>query len=131
MIMNYIKEGAMYLLENEKTIVGAMVITMSQNEDYHQINWSVDAADNEIAVIHLLSVNPDYQKQGIAKKMILESIDIAKNRMKKAVRLDALKSNTPAHRLYSSLGFEYRGTLNLYAENTGWTDFLYFEYTHI
>ena len=45
-----------------------------------------------------------------------------------AVRLDALASNTPAHKLYERLGFEYRGKQHLYAENTGWTDFFFFDY---
>ena len=39
----------------------------------------------------------------------------------------ALASNTPAHRIYERLGFEYRGMQHLYAENTGWTDFYFFE----
>ena len=46
------------------------------------------------------------------------------------IRLDALASNTPAHRIYERLGFEYRGKQHLYAENTGWTDFFFFEYKH-
>ena len=37
-------------------------------------------------------------------------------------------ANTPAHKLYERLGFEYRGTQHLYAENTGWMDFLFFEF---
>ena len=45
----------------------------------------------------------------------------------KAIRLDALASNTPAHKIYKSLGFEYKGKQYLYAENTGWTDFYFFE----
>ena len=45
-----------------------------------------------------------------------------------AIRLDALASNTPAHKIYERLGFEYRGKQHLYAENTGWTDFYFFEY---
>lgn len=129
MILNYIEQEAMYLLEEEQTIMGAMAVTMSQSDDYHCINWSVDAADDEVAVIHILCTNPDYQKQGIGKRMIRESIMLAEKEMKKAVRLDALASNTPAHQMYQSLGFEYRGKQHLYAENTGWTDFWFFEYT--
>jgi len=127
MILKYIEQEAMYLLEKEKTIIGAMAVTMCQNDDYHDINWSVNAADDEVAVVHILCVNPDYQKQGIGKRMIRESINIAKREKKKAVRLDALASNTPAHQMYVSLGFEYRGKQHLYADNTGWTDFLFFE----
>lgn len=127
MILNYIKQEAMYLLEAEDTIIGAMAVTMYQSDDYHGINWKIDATDDEVAVLHILCVNPDYQNHGIGKRLIRESILIAQKDRKKAVHLDALKSNTPAHRMYQSLGFDHRGTKHLYAENTGWTDFLFFE----
>ena len=41
--------------------------------------------------------------------------------------LDALKTNLPAQRMYEKAGFLYRGEQRLYAENTGVTDFLYYE----
>ena len=128
MILNYIEQKAMFLLEEKQMIVGAMAVTMSQSDDYHCVNWSIDVADDEVAVIHLLCINLDYQKQGIGKRMIRESIIIAEKERKKTVRLDALASNTPARQLYQSLGFKYRGKQHWYAENTGWTDFLFFEY---
>lgn len=128
MILKYIEQDAMYLLEQEQTIVGAMAVTMCQSDEYHDINWEIDADDDEVAVIHILSIHPDYQKQGIGKRMIRESINLAETEMKKVVRLDALESNKPAHKMYQSCGFVYRGQQHLYAENTGWTDFLCFEY---
>ena len=30
----------------------------------------------------------------------------------KAIRLDALASNTPAHKIYERLGFEFRGIIS-------------------
>ncbi|MDD7404248.1 MAG: GNAT family N-acetyltransferase [Butyribacter sp.] len=127
MILNYIEQEAMYLLKKDQIIIGAMAITMSQSDDYHYIDWGIEATDDEVAVIHILCINPDYQKQGIGKRMIRESIILAKKEMKKAIRLDALASNTPALQLYQSFGFKYRGKQHLYAENTGWTDFCFFE----
>ena len=59
--------------------------------------------------------------------MILEAIHLAHTRDMQAIRLDALASNTPAHKIYERLGFEYRGKQHLYAENTGWTNFYFFE----
>ena len=47
---------------------------------------------------------------------------------KKAVRLDALSCNKPAHKLYESLGFINRGTERWYAENVGWMEFFLFEF---
>ena len=127
-IKAFIEEGSLYLRREKGVIIGAMALSKHQGEEYHAIAWSLNAADDEVAVIHLLAVCPDYQGAGIGSEMVLESIQLAKNHGSKAIRLDALASNTPAHRLYERLGFVNRGVQHLYAENTGWTDFYFFEY---
>ena len=127
-IRAYINEGSMYLYRNNGKIVGAMAVTMYQSEDYHAIDWSQQVADDEVAVIHILAVSPDSQGKDIGSEMIREVIRIALSKGMQAIRLDALASNTPAHKIYKRLGFEYRGQQHLYAENTGWTDFYFFEY---
>ncbi len=99
-IRAYINEGSMYLYRERGIIIGAMAVTMYQGEDC----------------------------KGIGSEMIREAIRMAKSKGMQAIRLDALASNTPAHKLYKRLGFEYRGKQHLYAENTGWTDFYFFEY---
>lgn len=104
-----------------------MAVTMYQEEDYHAIEWSKQVADNKVAVIHILAVSPDCQGKGIGSEMVREAINLAKEKGMQAIRLDALASNIPAHRMYERLGFEYRGKQHLYAENTGWTDFYFFE----
>ena len=70
----------------------------------------------------------DAQGKGIGSEMIREAIRLAQANGMNAIRLDALASNTPAHKIYKALGFEYRGQQHLYAEHTGWTDFYFFEY---
>ena len=118
----------MYLYKENGQIVSAMAVTMYQGDDYHPIEWLQSLKDNEVAVIHILAVSPDYQGKGIGTMMISESIRLAKTNGMKGIRLDALASNTPAHKIYKNLGFEYRGKQHLFAENTGWTDFFFFEY---
>ena len=127
-IKAYIQEGSLYLYKEQDTIIGAMAVTMYQGEDYNAIEWSKDATDNEVAVIHILAVSPEKQGCGIGSGMVREAILLAKSKGMKAIRLDALATNRPAHKIYKRLGFEYRGKQNLYAENTGWTDFYFFEY---
>ena len=126
-IRTYIEEGNMYLYREGGGIVGAMAVTMYQGEEYHAIEWARQVGDDEVAVIHILAVSPDRQGEGIGSEMILEAIHLAQANGMKAIRLDALASNTPAHRIYERLGFEQRGQQHLYAENTGWTDFYFFE----
>ena len=130
-IKAYINEGSMYIYRERGVIVGAMAVTIYQGEDYHAINWSQQVADDEVAVIHILAVSPDRQGKGIGSEMIREAIRMAKSKGMQTIRLDALASNTPAHKIYERLGFEYRGQQHLYAENTGWTDFYFFEYKQI
>ena len=83
--------------------------------------------DDEVASLHIFTVTPEYQGKGVSKRMMAEIISLAMKKGKKAIRLDTLASNIPAQHMYEKLGFAYRGKLNLYAENTGWTDFLYYE----
>lgn len=124
---SYIEKGAMYALAEDGAIAGAMALTLEQGGAYPSVDWSLPLADDEVAVMHVLAVDPARQGKGLGKRLIDEAVAIARKNGKKALRLDALASNTPAHRLYTEKGFVYRGTQNLYAANTGWTDFFFFE----
>ena len=127
MIRDYIDRQEMYLYMDEQNIAGMIAVTMYQGEDYHEILWNQNLKDDEVASLHILAVAPEYQGKGISKNMLEEIISLVKEKGKKALRLDVLASNAPAQRMYERLGFCYRGKQNLYAENTGWTDFLYYE----
>lgn len=127
MIVAYIENENMFYAQEDGSIIAALAVTLCQNEEYHSIDWAVKAQDTEIAVVHILCVSPDKQGEGIAKAIIKEVCRYAYKQKKKAVRLDALCCNTPAHALYRALDFELRGVKNCYASNTGWIDFYYFE----
>ena len=127
MILRYVRSGAMYTCQADGEILCAFAITPSQGDDYHDTAWGLNLEDEQVAVVHLLCVNPEYQHQGIGKRAMAHAIALAKQMEKNAVRLDALSSNTPAHRLYESLDFERRGTAHWFTDNVGWTDFYLFE----
>lgn len=129
MLQGYINRGEMYVYTEEETVKGMVAITMYQGEDYEDVSWGRMLQKDEVAVLHILAVCPAYQKQGIAEKMIREAINLAAEHNKKAVRLDSLGSNIPAQKMYEKLGFVYRGKLQLYAENTGLTDFKFYEWS--
>lgn len=126
-IESYIKSGFMYSLEKSGEILGAVAITPFQGNEYQDIDWQIDCHNHEVSVVHLLAVNPDRQGCGIAREIMRNVIDIAKNNNSKAVRLDALSCNIPAHRLYQSIGFEKTGACKWYADNVGNAEFYLFE----
>lgn len=129
MLQGYINRGEMYVYTEEETVKGMVAITMYQGEDYEDVSWGRMLQEDEVAVLHILAVCPAYQKQGIAERMVREAINLAAEHNKKAVRLDSLGFNIPAQKMYEKLGFSYRGKLQLYAENTGWTDFKFYEWS--
>ena len=127
MIQSYIDGQEMYLFMDGQNVVGMTAITMYQGEDYHAVIWSQNLKDDEVASLHILTVVPEYQGKGVSKKMMEEIFSLAMEKGKKAIRLDTLVSNIPAQHMYEKLGFKYCGQQTLFAENTGWTDFLYYE----
>lgn len=126
LIQSYIHAGAMYCCEKDGAMISAVAVTQ-QGEDYHGAAWSRALGDDEVCVVHLLCVAPKLQKQGIARETMGLVTELSRRMGKKAVRLDALACNTPAHRLYESLGFRKRDQRRWYAENVGWTDFFLYE----
>ena len=124
-----IQEGDLYVCRENSFIIGAMVLPMHQGEDYHPVTWKEEFPDDQVASVHLLGVRPDRQGTGIASALVREAIALARANGMKAVRLDTLASNLPAQHLYESLGFSFRGKLRMYAENTGWFDFFFYEFT--
>lgn len=46
----------------------------------------------------------------------------------RALRLDVLGGNVPAERLYTGQGFARRGTVRMFYDDTGWTDYGFYEY---
>lgn len=99
-------------VQREKTIleldkhINDMRIIIWNNKD---IGITTFYEENDIYVIGLIMINPDYQNKGIAAKIINEYIDITKKENKKII-IKTYKNN-PARKLYGRLGF------NLYNED--------------
>lgn len=123
-----LKNGEMYIFLDNGAVISAMRVNHSATEGYALGRWSIDAAEDEITVIHMLGVGLSAQGKGIAKDMVRFVIEKARRENQKAIRLDVLAGNIPAFRLYDSLGFEQVGDVELFYEDTGLTTFTLYEY---
>jgi ribosomal protein S18 acetylase RimI-like enzyme len=123
----YIKSGFMHSFEESGEILGAVAITPFQGIEYQNTDWQIACHNNKVSVVHLLAVSPNHQGCGIARKIMCNVIELAKNNHSKAIRLDALSCNTPAHRLYQLIGFRKIGVCNWYVDNVGDAEFYLFE----
>ena len=62
-------KGELYVGEIKGHLAAAMVVNHEYNESYDGAPWSVDAADDELLVVHALGVRPSFASRGIAKAM--------------------------------------------------------------
>lgn len=105
-----------------------MIVKQGTDQSYGGAPWRVEAADSETAVIHTLGVSPACPRRGLALQMIRGAEALAWEKGWKALRLDVLDVNEPAHRLYKRAGFQYICTKKIFYESVGLADFLLYEY---
>lgn len=128
-IREAIEQSEMYIyLDENDVVLSAMRVNHSVTEGYDQVEWSIEAEAEEITVIHMLGVGVATQGKGVAKEMVNFVIDMARRDGQKCIRLDVLEGNVPAFRLYESVGFKPAGSVQLFYEDTGLTDFVLYEY---
>ncbi len=127
-LTDYVNVGTVYMGVLDGAIAACMVVNSAHNPGYENIAWQVAATPEQLRIIHLLAVHPNHAGKGYGKQMVNHALTLARRAGCRAVRLDVLKGNAPANRLYESTGFSYKGTVQLYYEDTGWTDFLMYEH---
>ncbi len=128
-LYDFISSGELYIAAENEMIVGAMVLNHQFNEEYRTVRWSVQAEDSAVTVIHILAVHPEYTRKGYAKKLVQYAIDHARGNGQRVIRLDVLKGNLAAKKLYISIGFRNVATLPMFYEDVGWTEFELYEYS--
>ncbi len=126
-LQNEIEAGCLFCGMLQGEIAATMVVNHKFNEEYEKAHWKIKALPEELLVIHMLGVHPDHFRKGLAKEMVRFVLEMAKESKMKTVRLDVLKGNLPAERLYPELGFSYVETLSMFYEDVGWQDFELFE----
>lgn len=122
-----LRNGELYVFDRDGGYAACVILNSSWNSGYEGTAWGTDCAPEEILVPHALGVLPDLHGQGIGTLMVKEIIRLAEEGGKKTVRLDILKGNTAAERLYAKTGFRPVQTKTMYYPDTGWTEFTLYE----
>lgn len=127
-ISNAVYEGAMYVAEEENSIMGAFIINHMQGEGYDLADWKITAEKEKVAVIHLLATLPAFQGRGLGRKMLEKAVEICRNKKDAVIRLDTLPWNVPGKKLYERFGFSYCTDVELNYPSTGKLSFSMYEF---
>ncbi len=120
--------GQLFVKRIGGKIISAMVVNGAPNEAYDKVHWPVDRKEGDYLIIHMLAVHPEHTRKGYAQEMVRFVLGLAQSEGRQAVRLDVLKGNLAASKLYLGLGFQYYETVAMFYEDTGWADYEIYEY---
>ena len=125
---NGVKQGWLYVLEEQGEICASMLLNQFQPDEYRTISWHYEAADEETLVLHTLCIPPSKSRHGYGKQMVQFAIDEGKRRGCKVLRLDTNSKNEPAATLYRNMGFSYAGTCPATLQGLIPIDMIFFDY---
>ncbi len=108
-IENDIKSEDCYVLKDSGKCVAYVAINEEQSPEYSQINWFTDG--RKVLVIHRLSVDPEFQRKGIAREILKFIEDFATKNNYSCIRLDAYSGNEKALKLYENFGYKRAGQI--------------------
>lgn len=106
-----IRHHELYVLEQDNELLGAVVLNEEQEPQYRYVDWQHTAG--KVGVIHRLCVGAGQQGRGCGRHLIKLAEEWFRQTGCTSVRLDAFPKNPPAMRLYSSMGYRFRGRILL------------------
>ncbi len=115
-----IEAGTMFVLEENKSICGCVVLNHIQPPEYNAIDWKYAAKEEEIIVVHTLCISTAFTRMGYASKLMEHCECYAKKKGAAVIRLDTYEGNLPACQLYPKLGYDYAGTTKFHFQNIIW-----------
>ena len=91
-------------IEDDKVVASA-IINRTQVDVYADCKWSLECEDDEVMVLHTLTVEPACAGRGIGRKFVAFYEDYARGHNCKALRIDTNAVNVTARGLYAKLGY--------------------------
>lgn len=113
MVKDAIDNGGMIVGVEQGAIIAAMILNHAADNAYGKVKWRIDAAPDEVTIMHALRVSPKHSGRGYGRAMVDYSIHLAKSTGQRAIRLDTLDENTIAQKLYRTMGFSFIDTVEI------------------
>ena len=108
-VVNDITKSSLAKLVNNDKIVGVVSFNDFQEPEYSTVDWQIKT--EPIAVIHRLAVDPLFQGNGLAKKLISFAEKSISESGFKVIRLDAYSGNEMLLGFYGKLGYKRAGEI--------------------
>lgn len=103
-----IRGGCLRVVELDGRVAGLIALDDEQPSEYRRVPWR---HGGRVRVVHRLTIHPDFQRRGLARRMMEYAERTAAELGYDVIRLDVFTRNPAATGLYDSLGYERAGTV--------------------
>lgn len=114
-----LEKEQLYVAMIGEKIAGTMILKNEPVDGYEAAEWLTKADYQNIIVIHTLAVHPDFMKNRVAWELLQFAERLGRDEQYASIRLDVVKGNIPAERLYQKSGYQFIGTVSLGYEAYG------------
>ena len=114
-----LEDGALFVAQIDEEIAGTFILRHEPEEGYRNGNWLTENDYSRIYVVYTFAVHPRFLKKRVGMEMLSFIEHMAKEEKCLSIRLDVVKGNIPAERLYKKMGYRLIGTVSLGYEAYG------------
>lgn len=114
-----IETGGQIVGIEDDIIVMAAIVNHECPNAYNKVKWQVDAAQDEVWILHAFRIAPEYEGRGFAKQTLDYIIRLAAESNIKAIRIDVF-DGYEVEGLYYKFGFKYIDTVEIFYEDIGY-----------
>ena len=103
--------GDLFVLEDVGRVVAAARINQVQVPDYAQVNWRYPASNDQVMVLHTLTIDPLHAGQGYGRAFLAYYENYALENGCPVLRIDTNAKNTAARAMYAKHGYIESGVI--------------------
>ncbi len=108
-LKNDIERHQLHVLEAQGRPAAVIVLNDEQSVEYADIVWQYSG---RALVVHRLTVDPTFQRRGLATKLMDFAEESASDANYDCIRLDAFTRNPAAYNLYETRGYRRAGIVH-------------------
>lgn len=102
-----LRRGDLFVFQDDNgSILASAIINREQLDSYRQAEWTPGVTDDEVMVLHTLTVDPSSSGRGIGRAFVSFYEDYARQNGCRSLRLDTQSCNERARSFYPRLGYK-------------------------